>query len=297
MNPHRRSPFVLFATWLVYFFLYAPIIMLVLYSFNASRANVTFEGFIPKFSERVVMDGSLVKSSPCGPFHWFCELSKNRDVGSAARNTLTVAFVATIVSTVIGTMAALALQRYDFRIKPFSQLSLYIPIVIPEIVMGIGILTLFSQLFGILNNVLGLDGAARLSLGLGTVIVSHIAFMVPFVTLVVQARLQGFDKSFEEAAMDLGANEWITFRRVTFPMILPGVLSGALLAFTLSLDDFVITFFTNGPGSTTLPIYVYGLLRRIITPQVNALSTVWITIVFIVVLMLQIIQSREQKQR
>ena len=119
--------------------------------------------------------------------------------------------------------------------------------------------------------------------------------MVPFVTLVVQARLQGFDKSFEEAAMDLGANEWTTFWRVTFPMILPGVLSGALLAFTLSLDDFVITFFTNGPGSTTLPIYVYGLLRRIITPQVNALSTVWITIVFIAVLLLQWLQSRETK--
>lgn len=296
MNPHRRSPFVLTATGLVYFFLYAPIIMLVLYSFNASRANVTFEGFIPKFSNRVEMQGSLVKSSPCGPFHWFCELSKNREVGSAARNTLTVAFVATIVSTIIGTMAALALQRYDFKLKPFSQLSLYIPIVIPEIVMGIGILTLFSQLFGIINDALGLEGASRLSLGLGTVIVSHIAFMVPFVTLVVQARLQGFDKSYEEAAMDLGANEWTTFRRVTFPMILPGVLSGALLAFTLSLDDFVITFFTNGPGSTTLPIYVYGLLRRIITPQVNALSTVWITIVFIVVLLLQVIQSREQKQ-
>jgi spermidine/putrescine transport system permease protein len=193
-------------------------------------------------------------------------------------------------------MAALALQRYDFKLKPFSQLSLYIPIVIPEIVMGIGILTLFSQLFGVVNTALGLTGTSRLSLGLGTVIVSHIAFMVPFVTLVVQARLQGFDKSYEEAAMDLGANEWITFRRVTFPMILPGVLSGALLAFTLSLDDFVITFFTNGPGSTTLPIYVYGLLRRIITPQVNALSTVWITIVFIVVLLLQIIQNREQKQ-
>jgi len=296
MNPYRRSPFVLVTTALVYFFLYAPIVVLVLYSFNASRANVTFEGFIPKFSDQVVMDGSIVKSSPCGPFHWFCELSKNRDVGSAARNTLTVAFIATIVSTVIGTMAALALQRYDFKLKPFSQLSLYIPIVIPEIVMGIGILTLFSQLFGIINNALGLTGASRLSLGLGTVIVSHIAFMVPFVTLVVQARLQGFDKSYEEAAMDLGANEWITFRRVTFPMILPGVLSGALLAFTLSLDDFVITFFTNGPGSTTLPIYVYGLLRRIITPQVNALSTVWISIVFIAVLLLQIIQNREQKQ-
>ncbi len=269
MNPFRRSPLVIISTILVYIFLYAPILVLMLFSFNASRVNVTFQGFIPEFSDRTVMDGSLVKASPCGPFHWFCELSKNREVVNAARNTLTIAFIATIVSTIIGTMAALALQRYNFRLKPFSQLSLY----------------------------LHLSGDSRLTLGLGTVIVSHIAFMVPFVTLVVQARLQGFDKSYEEAAMDLGANEWITFRRITFPMILPGVLSGALLAFTLSLDDFVITFFTNGSGSTTLPIYVYGLLRRIITPQVNALSTVWILAVFTVVLLLQVLQNREQKQR
>jgi spermidine/putrescine transport system permease protein len=296
MNPHRRHPLVLTAAILVYTFLYAPILVLILYSFNASRANVTFEGFIPEYSDRVQMDGSLVQASPCGPFHWFCELSKNRDVIEAAGNTLTIAFTSTIISTIIGTMAALALQRYEFKLKPFSQLSLYIPIVIPEIVMGIGILTLFSQLFGVLNGALGLTGDSRLSLGLGTVIVSHIAFSVPFVTLVVQARLQGFDKSFEEAAMDLGANEWTTFRRVTFPMIVPGILSGGLLAFTLSLDDFVITFFTNGPGSTTLPIYVYGLLRRIITPQVNALSTVWILTVFAAVLLLQLLQNREQKQ-
>jgi len=242
------------------------------------------------------MDGSLVLSSPCGPFHWFCELAKDKDVAEAAGNTLTIAIISTLVSSVIGTMAALSLQRYEFKLKPFSQLSLYIPIVIPEIVMGIGILTLFSQLFGVINSSLGLTGDSRLSMGLGTVIVSHIAFSVPFVTLVVQARLQGFDKSYEEAAMDLGANEWTTFRRVTLPMILPGVLSGALLAFTLSLDDFVITFFTNGPGSTTLPIYVYGLLRRIITPQVNALSTVWILTVFSVVLILQWLQNREAKQ-
>jgi spermidine/putrescine transport system permease protein len=282
---------------LVYIFLYAPIIVLILFSFNASRANVTFEGFVSGFSDRVVMDGSTVVSSPCGPFHWFCDLAKNKDVVEAARNTLTIAITSTIISTIIGTMAAMALQRYEFRLKPFSQLSLYIPIVIPEIVMGIGILTLFSQLFGVINNSLGLAGDSRLSLGLGTVIVSHIAFSVPFVTLVVQARLQGFDKSYEEAAMDLGANEWITFRRVTLPTIFPGVLSGALLAFTLSLDDFVITFFTNGPGSTTLPIYVYGLLRRIITPQVNALSTVWILTVFSVVLILQWLQSREQQPK
>lgn len=295
MNPHRRHPGILVAAFLVYFFLYAPIFVLILYSFNSSRANVKFEGFITEFSDRVQTRGSIVVASPCGPFHWFCDLSKNRDVIEAAKNTLTIAFTATIISTIIGTMAALALQRYDFKLKPFSQLSLYIPIVIPEIVMGIGILTLFSQLFRLLNDALGLTGASRLSLGLGTVIVSHIAFMVPFVTLVVQARLQGFDKSYEEAAMDLGANEWTTFRRVTLPMIVPGVLSGALLAFTLSLDDFVITFFTNGPGSTTLPIYVYGLLRRIITPQVNALSTVWILTIFIAVLLLQVIQNREQK--
>lgn len=295
MNPHRRHPLIFSSAILVYIFLYAPIIVLILFSFNASRTNITFEGFIPTFSEQTVMDGSMVKASPCGPFHWFCELAKDDDVIEAAGNTLTIALVSTLISTIIGTMAALALQRYEFKLKPFSQLSLYIPIVIPEIVMGIGILTLFSQLFGVINNGLGLSGDSRLSLGLSTVIVSHIAFSVPFVTLVVQARLQGFDKSYEEAAMDLGANEWTTFRRVTFPMILPGVLSGGLLAFTLSLDDFVITFFTNGPGSTTLPIYVYGLLRRIITPQVNALSTVWILTIFSAVLLLQWLQSREAK--
>lgn len=294
MNPYRRNPIIRIATILVYVFLYAPIIVLVLYSFNASRTNILFAGFIPSFGS-LQMEGSLVTQSPCGPFHWFCELSQNREVGLAARNTLTIAFVSTILSTLIGTMAALAIQRYNFRLRNFSQLSLYVPIVIPEIVMGIGILTLFSQLFGYLNGVLGLSGDSRLSLGLGTVIVSHIAFSVPFVALVVQARLQGFDKSFEEAAMDLGANELVTFWRVTFPMILPGVLSGALLAFTLSLDDFVITFFTTGPGATTLPIYVYGLLRRIITPQVNALSTVWIFIVLAVVFLAQRLQKHEAR--
>jgi spermidine/putrescine transport system permease protein len=293
VNPHRRSPFILLAAVLVYTFLYAPIVVLMVYSFNSSKANVRFEGFIPAFGSSQSSGGNIVQS-PCGPFHWYCELSKNREVVNAARNTLTIALTATLASTIIGTMAALALQRYNFKLKPFSQVSLYIPIVIPEIVMGIGILSLFSQLFGWLNRSFGLAGDARLTLGLGTVILSHISFMIPFVALVVQARLQGFDRAYEEAAMDLGADEWTTFRRITFPMILPGVLSGALLAFTLSLDDFIITFFTNGPGSTTLPIYVYGLLRRIITPQVNALSTVWIATVFLSVLSLQWIQGREK---
>jgi len=292
MNPYRRSLFIRIATVLVYFFLYAPIIGLILFSFNSSRTNIFFGGIITQFGP-LIMDGSTVVQSPCGPFHWFCELSKNAEVRNATQNTLTIAFISTITATIIGTLAALAMQRYDFRLKSFSQLSLYIPIVIPEIVMGIGILVLFSQVFTFLNNALGLPSGARLTMGLPTVIVSHIAFSVPFVALVVQARLQGFDKSFEEAAMDLGANELVTFWRVTLPMILPGVLSGALLAFTLSLDDFVITFFTTGPGATTLPIYVYGLLRRIITPQVNALSTIWVLVVFTVVLILQRVQNRQ----
>ena len=291
MNPYRRSPLIIAATALTLFFLYAPIVVLIVFSFNASRISPLFTGVITKFGTYQLVNGNVVQS-PCGPFHWFCELSKNTEVLNAARNTLTVAFVSTILSTIIGTMAALALQRYNFRLRTFSQVSLYIPIVIPEIVMGIGILVLFSQLFTFLNESLKLTGDSQLTFGLGTVILAHISFMIPFVTLVVQARLQGLDKSFEEAAMDLGANEWITFQRVTFPMILPGVLSGALLAFTLSIDDFIITFFTNGPGSTTLPIYVFGLLRRVITPQLNALSTVWIVIVLFAVFMIQRMDSR-----
>jgi spermidine/putrescine transport system permease protein len=292
MNPYRRSPWIISATLIGFIFLYAPLVVLVLFSFNASRLNILFTGIIPKFGVLQTVNGNVVQS-PCGPFYWFCQLPRDTEVLHAAQNTLTIAFTATLASTIIGTMAALALQRYSFRLRTFSQISLYIPIVIPEIVMGIGILVLFIQLFGFLNNLLNLTGDSRLTLGLGTVIVSHISFMIPFVTLVVQARLHGLDQSFEEAAMDLGANEWTTFRRITFPMILPGVLSGALLAFTLSIDDFVITFFTTGPGSTTLPIYIYGLLRRIITPQVNALSTVWILIVLIVVFLLQRIESRD----
>jgi len=291
VNPHRRSPLIIVLTMLVYFFLYTPVVVLFLFAFNSSKTNVLFEGFITQVGPTEIVAGNVTQS-PCGAFHWFCELAKNIEVRNAARNTLTIAITSTIISTIIGTLAALSLQRYNFRLKTFSEVSLYIPIVIPEIVMGIGILVLFSQLFTLLNNTLSLSGDHQLSLGLGTVIVSHIAFSIPFVTLVVRARLHGFDKSIEEASMDLGANELVTFWRVTLPSIMPGVLSGALLAFTLSLDDFVITFFTTGPGASTLPIYVYGLLRRIVTPQVNALSAVWISLVLVTVFLVQRLQSR-----
>ncbi len=275
----KRSPWVTLSAILVYIFLYAPIVVLIIFSFNSSKTNIVFEG--------------VVNQGPCGPFYWFCVLFRNDEVLGAAQNTLTIAFISTIVSTIIGTMAALALSRHEFPAKTLSETSLYIPIVMPEIVMGIGILVLLSAVFRFINTTLGLEGDARLSLGLWTVIISHIAFSIPFVTLVVRARLQGFNKSIEEAAMDLGANEWVTFWRITLPSIAPGVVSGAMLAFTLSLDDFVITFFTTGPGATTLPIYVYGLLRRIITPEVNALSTVWIVTVFLVLLISQRLERRE----
>ncbi len=275
---NKRSPWVTLTALFVYVFLYAPVIVLIVFAFNSSRTNIVFEG--------------VVNQGPCGPFYWFCRLAENDDALDAAGNTLIIAVASALIATVIGTMAALALQRYAFPVKRASEAALYIPIVIPEIVMGIGILVFFSALFSAINNTLGLTGDSRLSLGLGTVIVSHVAFSVPFVTLVVRARLHGFDRSLEEAAMDLGANEFTTFRRVTLPMIAPGVLSGGLLAFTLSLDDFIITFFTTGPGSTTLPIYVYGLLRRIVTPEVNALSTIWILTVLVVVFISQRLESR-----
>jgi len=276
----RRSPWLTLTAILVYGFLYLPIVVLIVFAFNSSRQNVVFEG--------------IVNRDPCGPFYWFCRVFQNRDALDATENTLIIALTSTLIATVIGTMAALALQRHNFKLKLFSETSLYIPIVIPEIVMGIGILVLFNALFKFLNTTFDLAPAQRLGLGLGTVIISHVAFSVPFVALTVRTRLHSFDRSVEEAAADLGANEWTTFRRVTFPLILPGVLAGAMLAFTLSLDDFIITFFTNGPGSTTLPIYVYGLLRRTVTPEVNALSTMWILVVLVALLASNRVQRRTQ---
>jgi spermidine/putrescine transport system permease protein len=156
---------------------------------------------------------------------------------------------------------------------------LYIPVIIPEVVMGISLLAFFALL--------------KFTLGLTTIALSHIAFNIPFVALVVRARLHGFDKSIEEASMDLGANELTTFWRITLPTIMPGVLSGAMLAFTLSLDDYVITYFTAGPGATTLPLRVFAMVRFAVTPEVNALSTLWVLVVFSVLLIGQIAQRRQ----
>jgi spermidine/putrescine transport system permease protein len=243
---------------LAYAYIYLPIILLIVFSFNTQKLNVRWEGFT---------------------LHWYRELFRDGDVLLATRNTLIVAFISTLVATIIGTLAALALQRYRFPGYTLAESILYIPVIIPEVVMGISLLVFFSMI--------------NFRLSLTTITLSHIAFNIPFVTLVVRARLHGFDKSIEEAAMDLGANWLITFRRVTLPTIMPGVLAGALLAFTLSLDDYVITYFTAGPGSTTLPLRVFSMVRFAVTPEVNALSALWILTIFVVLGMGQILQRKQ----
>ena len=262
MSEKKPALWLRIYTFLVYAYIYLPILILVIFSFNSQKLNIHWESF------------SLA---------WYNKLFHDNQVLLATRNTLIIAVVSTLVATIIGTMAALALQRYRFKGYSISETALYIPVVIPEVVMGISLLVFFSMI--------------KFTLGLVTITLSHIAFNIPFVALVVRARLHGFDKTIEEASMDLGANELTTFWRVTLPTIMPGVLSGAMLAFTLSLDDYVITYFTAGPGSTTLPLRIYSMVRFAVTPEVNALSTIWILIVFILLFIGEYAPRRRTKNQ
>jgi spermidine/putrescine transport system permease protein len=230
-------------------FLYLPILILILFSFNDTRSVAQFTGFSTR---------------------WYTQLFTNEELQAAAGNSLVIAFISTILSTIVGTMTALALDRFRFRLSGFLETNLYLPIVIPEIVMGISLLLFFNQaLFPLIEAVVG----TRPFSGVPTVIIAHVAFNIPFVYVIVRARLAGFDRRLEEAAQDLGADEWTTFKRVTLPLLMPGILGGALMAFTLSLDDYLITAFTRG-NINTMPTYIYSLVRKGVTPEVNALSTV-----------------------
>lgn len=235
--------------WLVYAFFYTPILLLIVLSFNDNN-NV---GIWTEPSTR-----------------WYREMFQNDDVMRALRNSLVVAFVSTVVSTVLGTMTALALERFRFKGQRLYDGLVYLPIIIPDVTMAVMMLLFFSQTFSLLDAAFGV----RPSFGLGTISLSHIAFNISFVAVVVRARLGQLDASLEEAAADLYADRWQTFRRVTLPLIMPGVAGGALLALTLSLDDVVVTSFVAGPGATTLPVYVFGLVRRGVTPLINAVSAV-----------------------
>lgn len=223
----------------VYLFLYTPILVLVLFSFNSSRRNSSWEGFTTS---------------------WYISLWHNESLMRALLNSLKVACLATFLSTVLGTMAALALSRHQFRGREAAGALAYLPMMVPEIVMGIALLTFFIKM--------------GIQLSIATVILAHVAFSVGYVTVTVRTRLAGMKGNLEEAAADLGATPWQAFWLVTFPRILPGIMSGALLAFTLSFDDFVITFFTAGIGATTLPLAIYSMLKFGVTPEVNAISTI-----------------------
>jgi spermidine/putrescine transport system permease protein len=223
---------------LFYIFLYAPIVLLILFSFNASRFPTNWTGFT---------------------FDWYLRLFSDYAMGIALRNSLIVSISSTVISTIIGTMVSLAMERYRFRAKPPIDAVLFLPIIIPDIAMAIMLLAFFVLV--------------RFQLGLTTIIIAHVAFNISFVAVIVRARMASIDPTLEEAASDLYANEWQAFWRVTFPLLLPGILGGALFAFTLSLDDYVITFFTSGPGSTTLPLRIYSMVKRGITPETNAVSS------------------------
>ena len=224
---------------LVYLFLYAPIAVLIFFSFNSTRSTQVWTGFSTR---------------------WYGELLRDQSILDALQTSLTVGVVATAIATVIGTLTALALSRHGFRGQTATDSAIYAATVMPEIVVGVSLLVFFV--------------AAGFALGVTTIIIAHVAFTISFVTIVVRARLSGMDPSMEEAAQDLGASPVQTFLRVTLPLILPGVMAGALLAFTLSFDDFVITFFVSGVGSSTLPLKIYSMIRFGVSPVINALSTV-----------------------
>ena len=244
----RRRRIALWAAALVaYAFLYVPLVIVVVYSFNDSRLNAEWVGFT---------------------FDWYRRLAANDEMIAAAGNSLAIALVASLVSTVLGTMAGVAMHRYRMIVLPVLVLT---PIAIPEILMGVALLIFFVML--------------NFTLGLVSVALAHIAFCIGFVAIVVRARLAGMDESLIEAARDCGATPWQAFARVTLPLIMPGVVAGALMAFTLSIDDFVITFFTAGAGTVTLPLQIYSMIKIAVTPEVNAVSTLLmlLTLVLIVV--------------
>ena len=238
-------------------FLYLPLLILALYSFNESRINAVWSGFT---------------------FDWYLSLFKNRRVLEALTNSLIVAFASTIVSTILGTTTAIALNKYQYKYKNVINGLLYLPILIPEIVMGLSLLVLFSQ--------------AHIPLGKTSLILAHITFCVSFVVITVNARLEGMRPELEQAAMDLYATPFQTFRYVTLPLAMPGIVAGALMAFTLSIDDFIISFFVAGPNSTTLPLYIYAMVKRGISPEINALSTLLMLATIVLVVLAQILQPQ-----
>ncbi len=224
-------------------FLYLPVAVLIVFSFNASRLSVTWQGFTLK---------------------WYAVLVEDRVLRAATWNSLLVAGVSTILATGLGVAAALGLERLGSRVRRVTEGAMLLPLVVPEIMMGVALMLFFVLI--------------KLPLGLPTVIIAHTTFNLPLVMVVVRARLRKLDPHLEEAASDLGATPWQVFRRVTVPLLRPAIVGGALMAFTVSLDDFIVTFFTAGPGSTTLPLKVYSMIKSGVSPEINALSALLVLV-------------------
>ncbi len=242
----------------IYFLLYIPIVILIIYSFNASKYSVQWKGFTLEWYEKLLQNDSLIE---------------------AALNTLQVAFTSAFAATILGALGAIALYRYDFFGKKFLNSLVYILIMSPEIVMGISLLMLFIFL--------------TMPLGFWTLFIAHVTFCVPFVIVTVLARMNGFDLSIIEAAKDLGASEWITFKAILLPNIIPALLAGFLLSFTLSLDDVIISFFVTGPDYEILPLKIYSMVKLGVKPEINALSAVMFIFTLVMVVLSQIFMKKK----
>lgn len=248
-----------------FFLLYVPIFLLMAFSFNDSKRNVVWQGFT---------------------FKYYGVAWNNPGLVEAFVNSITIAVLCTIFATILGTMVALQLWRFRFPFKPAYEGFMALPIVIPEICMGVALLAFFARI--------GWPQGMPWPLNLSAITIAHIAFSFPFVAVVVRSRMAGFNRELEEASKDLGASEWQTFWHVILPYMMPGIVAGALLAFTLSLDDFVITFFTSGPDTVTFPVKVYSLVRRGVSPDINAASTVLIVITVVATIIAMKLQAPEK---
>lgn len=253
----KRSRIPLIVTCGCLLFLYLPVLVLVVNSFNASRYSTVWGGF---------------------SLRWYHRLLTDRDIWHAVRNTAVIAVAATAVATILGTSAAFALHRFRSRLQHVHYALVFSPLVVPDILMGMSLLLFFVAL--------------RVPLGLTTVFLAHVTFCISYVTMVVLARLQDFDMSLLEAAQDLGAGRFTVLRKVLLPLLAPGIAAGALLSLTLSVDDFVISFFVAGPGATTLPIQVYSMIRHGSPPMINALSTILLLFTLLVVWLSQHLTER-----
>jgi spermidine/putrescine transport system permease protein len=236
-------------SWFVMSFIYIPILILVIFSFNQERINAVWTGFTTD---------------------WYIRVFSDADLMHALYNSLIVGASSTLIATILGTMAAIGMSKYAFPGKKLFDAVLFLPIVIPEIVMGVSMLIFYVFI--------------QLTLGVISIIIAHITFNIAFVFVIVRARLAGMEPHVEQAAADLGASPWQIFRYVTLPLITPGIISGALLAFTISWDDFMIAFFTAGVGGTTLPMKVYSMIKFGVSPEINAISTVMILFTMILIL-------------